>query len=123
MSFSKQLTDLYHLLKNSGDSLEYVYSKDFENYLMDLNVQQFVDSIFVYGYEVRDDLLGTIDSEVLKLLELLDKVYTTKFKTEIESSDKLRTIYNLGIINIYLYFCEREELVTDAVDYNDSLQL
>lgn len=123
MSFSKQLTDLYHLLKNSGDSLEYVYSKDFENYLMDLNVQQFVDSIFVYGYEVRDDLLGTIDSEILKLLELLDKVYNSKFKTEIESSDKLRTIYNLGIINIYLYFCERKELITDSVDYNDSLKL
>lgn len=123
MSFSKQLTDLYHLIKNSGDSLEYVYSKDFENYLMDLNVQQFVDSIFVYGYEVRDDLLGTIDSEILKLLELLDKVYNSKFKTEIESSDKLRTIYNLGIINIYLYFCEREELITDSVDYNDSLKL
>lgn len=110
MSFSNQLTELYHILKNSNGSLDHVYTKDFEVYLQSLTLEKFVDSVFVYGTEVRDESLGTIDSEISKLISLLQNIYETKFKEEIDSNNKLKSIYNLGIINMYLYFCEREQI-------------
>lgn len=110
MSFSSQLTDLYHILKNSNGSLDHVYTKDFEVYLQSLTLEKFVESVFVYGTEVRDEDLGTMDSEISKLISLVQNMYETKFKEDINSDLKLKSIYNIGIINMYLYFCEREQL-------------
>lgn len=110
MSFSSQLTDLYHILKNSNGSLDLVYTKDFEVYLQSLTLEKFVESVFVYGSEVRDEDLGTMDSEISKLISLVQNMYETKFKEDIDSDLKLKSIYNIGIINMYLYFCEREQL-------------
>lgn len=110
MSFSSQLTDLYHILKNSNGSLDHVYTKDFEVYLQSLTLEKFVESVFVYGTEVRDEDLGTMDSEISKLISLVQNMYETKFKEDIDSDLKLKSIYNIGIINMYLYFCEREQL-------------
>ena len=121
MSFSGQLTDLYHLLKNSNGSLDHVYTKEFETYLRSLTTEKFVDSIFVYGIELRDELLGSIDSEVLALISLVNTIYEDTFKDSIGSSDKLQTIYNIGTINMYLYFCEREKLTTSALYDNKEL--
>lgn len=121
MSFSGQLTDLYHLLKNSNGSLDHVYTKEFETYLRSLTVEKFVDSVFVYGIELRDELLGSIDSEVLALISLINTIYEDTFKDPIESSNKLQTIYNIGTINMYLYFCEREKLTTSALYDNKEL--
>lgn len=112
MSFSNQLTELYQLLKRSNDSLDYIYTEDFSDYLGNLTVQQFVNSVFVYGFEVRDELTGSMDSEMLKLLELLAEKYNNVFKEQIEADDTLQSIYNIGITNIYLYFCKREDLAT-----------
>lgn len=110
MSFSSQLTDLYHILKNSNGSLDHVYTKDFEVYLQSLTLEKFIDSVFVYGTEVRDETLGTMDSEISKLINLIQNIYETKFKEDIDSDDKLKSIYNIGIINMYLYFCERDQI-------------
>lgn len=110
MSFSSQLTDLYHILKNSNGSLDHVYTKDFEVYLQSLTLEKFVESVFVYGTEVRDEDLGTMDSEISKLISLVQNMYETKFKEDIDSDLKLKSIYNIGIINMYLYFCEREQI-------------
>ena len=110
MSFSSQLTDLYHILKNSNGSLDHIYTKDFEVYLQSLTLEKFVESVFVYGAEVRDETLGTIDSEISKLISLVQNIYETKFKEDIDSDTKLKSIYNIGIINMYLYFCEREQI-------------
>lgn len=121
MSFSGQLTDLYHLLKNSNGSLDHVYTKEFETYVRSLTVEKFVDSVFVYGIELRDELLGSIDSEVLALIFLINTIYEDTFKDSIGSSDKLQTIYNIGTINMYLYFCEREKLTTSALYDNKEL--
>lgn len=110
MSFSSQLTDLYHILKNSNGSLDHIYTKDFEVYLQSLTLEKFVESVFVYGTEVRDETLGTIDSEISKLISLVQNIYETKFKEDIDSDTKLKSIYNIGIINMYLYFCEREQI-------------
>lgn len=110
MSFSSQLTDLYHILKNSNGSLDHVYTKDFEVYLQSLTLEKFVESVFVYGTEVRDETLGTIDSEISKLISLVQNIYETKFKEDIDSDTKLKSIYNIGIINMFLYFCEREQI-------------
>lgn len=115
MSFSNQLTEMYHLLKNSGDSLEFIYTSDFTNYLQNLNTQEFVNSVFVYGFEIRDETLGTIDSEALKLLEIVSSVYLTH-EDALKADDQLMSIYNIGILNIYLYFCERRALVSQPIN-------
>lgn len=122
MSFSKQLTDLYHLLNVSNQSLEYVYTQDFDKYLRGLSAEDFASNTFVYGYETRDIPLGSMDDEVLKYLELNDKIYKEKFEDQFKSDDKLMTIYNIGLINSYLYFCEREEILTEAPNYNETLK-
>ena len=112
MSFSSQLTELYHILKRSDGSLDHVYTKEFETYLRSLTPEKFVESIFVYGTELRDELLGTIDSEVLALIALVQNIRNSSFKEDIDSSLELQTKFNIGSINMYLYFCEREVLKT-----------
>lgn len=121
MSFSGQLTELYHILKNSNGSLDYVYTKDFQVYLESLTLEKFVESVFVYGIEVRDETLGSMDSEINTLISLIQNIYESKFKEDLESNLKLKSIYNLGLINMYLYFCEREQIQSNS-KYTEELK-
>ena len=107
MSFSQKLTDMYNLLQQTNGSLEIVNSKIIKDYIESLGPKDFAEAVFVYGSEVRDEEAGTIDNYVLALISTVEDLYKNKHKEEIENDLKLFSIYNIGLANMCLYFCER----------------
>ena len=107
MSFSQKLTDMYNLLQQTNGSLEIVNSNIFKDYIESLSSRDFAEAVFVYGSEVRDEDAGTIDSYVSSLISTAEDLYKNKHKEEIENDLKSFSIYNIGLANMCLYFCER----------------
>lgn len=107
MSFSQKLTDMYNLLQQTKGSLEIVNSNIFKEYLDSLSSKDFAEAVFVYGSEIRDEDTGTVDNYVSTLISKIEELYQTKHKEEIENDLKLFSIYNLGLANMSLYFCQR----------------
>lgn len=115
MSFSQKLTDMYNLLQQTNGSLEIVNSNIFKDYIESLSPKDFAEAVFVYGSEVRDEEAGTIDNYVLALISTVEDLYKNKHKEEIENDLKLFSIYNIGLANMCLYFCERVGFKNDIV--------
>lgn len=110
---SQSLTEMYHLLSRNNFSLDYIFKLEFKEYLLKLDAPEFVSNVFVYGFEVRDEEPIQIKTEVIKLLEVIQECYEEKFKDTVESDDSLLVKYNLGLINSYLYFCQRQDTITE----------
>lgn len=115
MSFSQKLTDMYNLLQQTNGSLEIVNSNIFKDYIESLSSRDFAEAVFVYGSEVRDEDAGTIDSYVSSLISTVEDLYKNKHKEEIENDLKSFSIYNIGLANMCLYFCERVGFKNDIV--------
>lgn len=115
MSFSQKLTDMYNLLQQTDGSLEIVNSNIFKDYIESLSPKDFAEAVFVYGSEVRDEEAGTIDNYVLALISTVEDLYKNKHKEEIENDLKSFSIYNIGLANMCLYFCERVGFKNDIV--------
>ena len=98
---------MYNLLQQTNGSLEIVNSNIFKDYIESLGPKDFAEAVFVYGSEVRDEDAGTIDNYVLALISTVEDLYKNKHKEEIENDPKLFSIYNVGLANMCLYFCER----------------
>lgn len=107
MSFSQKLTDMYNLLQQTNGSLEIVNSNIFKDYIESLSPKDFAEAVFVYGSEIRDEDAGTVDNYVSALMSTIEDLYKNKHKEEIENDLKLFSIYNIGLANMCLYFCER----------------
>lgn len=110
MSFSNRLTELYEIMQQSQGSLSFVGTEEFKKYLTDMTAKDFVESIFVYGYEIRDESPGEYNTYVLQFLDVINEIYQEHFKNEVEADNKLKVILNIGLINMYLYFCKRSGL-------------
>ena len=106
---------MYNLLQQTNGSLEVVNSKIFKDYIESLGPKDFAEAVFVYGSEVRDEEAGTIDNYVLALIATVEDLYKNKHKEEIENDLKLFSIYNIGLANMCLYFCERVGFKNDIV--------
>ena len=106
---------MYNLLQQTNGSLEVVNSKIFKDYIESLGPKDFAEAVFVYGSEVRDEEAGTIDNYVLALISTVEDLYKNKHKEEIENDLKLFSIYNIGLANMCLYFCERVGFKNDIV--------
>ena len=115
MSFSQKLTDMYNLLQQTNGSLEIVNSNIFKDYIESLSSRDFAEAVFVYGSEVRDEDAGTIDNYVSALISTVEDLYKNKHKEEIENDLKSFSIYNIGLANMCLYFCERVGFKNDIV--------
>lgn len=118
---SKSLTEMFHLLNQNDFSLDYIFKPDFMEYLLNLDAPNFVSNVFVYGFEIRDADQGELVNECSQLIETIEECYEHKFKEEVEANDYLLTQYNLGLINIYLYFCQREQPLTGKPSINTDL--
>lgn len=98
---------MYNLLQQTNGSLEIVNSNIFKDYIESLSPKDFAEAVFVYGSEIRDEDAGTVDNYVSALMSTIEDLYKNKHKEEIENDLKLFSIYNIGLANMCLYFCER----------------
>ena len=111
-TFSQKLTDLYYLFDKYNRGLDPIYENNFKEYLVSQSTaEDLVKCIYTFGFEIRDLPLGMYEDHVETLLTLISEQYE-KFKEEIESDTKLKTIYNIGLINCYLYFCKQKDTLT-----------
>lgn len=108
MSFSNKLTDLYHFLDKSNQNLQFIYAAEFREYFFK-DFQNFVEVVFTYGFEIRDLEVNSINKEVEFFIELINEGME-KFKEDIQNDNEGKVKINIGLINIYLYFCQREPL-------------
>lgn len=110
MTISQKLTDIYYLFDKYQRDFDPIYEDSFKNYLLDqATAEDFVKCIFTIGHEVRDQPLNSFEDHVEHLLNIIQEV-SEKYKEDINNDSVLQSIYNLGIINIYLYFCKQSEL-------------
>ena len=117
MSFLSKLTDLYYYIKNSNQSLDFLYSSGFKDYLYS-SAKDFVEIVYVCGFEVRDEEHNTIDKPLKYFIDLALEG-RKKFNEEIENNRQFLMKYNIGLINCYLHFCQREPLeLTPSIRFN-----
>ena len=118
MSFSTKLTEMYNLMLENNGSLEIVFSPKFKEYIESLSTKDFVEAVYVYGHEIRDEDIGMYDTHTNQLLSVVESTYKAKHEDVILKDNELLTIYNLGLTNIYLYFCKRSGLGQTIHDYD-----
>lgn len=113
-SFSEKLTDLYYIFDKYEKGTEPVHSDKFSNYLKDQpSFRDFAKLVFVLGFETRDLGMGQHDDDIQKLISMIEDIKKERLETltteEITKEDI--TILDIGLCNLYLYFCQSEEHV------------
>ena len=113
MTFSQKLTDMYYIFEKYTKGLDPVYDDKFKNYLAEQpSALDFVKCIFMLGYEIRDLPLNSFEDQVEHLIKLIETI-SVSFLEEIDSDNNLKTIYNIGLINLYLYFCKQSSIAAE----------
>ena len=110
MTISQKLTDIYYIFERDSRGLDPVYDDNFKNYLGDQgSALQFAKCVFMIGYEVRDQPLNAFEDHIEHLIKLVETT-AVPYLEEIAADDKIQSIYNLGLINMYLYFCKSSDI-------------
>lgn len=121
-TFSQKLTDIYYLFDKYTRNLDPIYDTKFKEYLnQQPSVLDFVKTVFTLGFEVRDLPLDEFEDDVENLLTLITKA---AINFDIEADPLHKTIYNIGIINCYLYFClQRDAYITGVAEAKPRVQV
>lgn len=120
ITFSQKLTDLYYLFDKYNRGLDPIYDNNFKEYLASqTTAEDLVKCIYTFGFEIRDLPLNQYEDHVETLLTLIEEQYILHSE-EIENDLKLKTIYNIGLINCYLYFCKQKDNLTSSVLREDT---